>query len=142
MKKRTRISDVALRVILSIALVVSFVPIVPSSSFAEEPDSVIAASADDSVSYYENTAGEKDPDVSHPASSADQAAQGRVVSEGNSTGEGNSAIGSEPAGDESLGAVGVSGSNSAAVPTNESSGSSCGEATIITSGVVRFDLTM
>lgn len=64
MKKRTRISDVALRVILSIALVVSFVPIVPSSSFAEEPDSVIAASADDSASYYENTAGEKDPNVS------------------------------------------------------------------------------
>lgn len=59
MKKRTRISDVALRVILSIALVVSFVPIVPSSSFAEEPDRVIAASADDSASYYENTAGKK-----------------------------------------------------------------------------------
>ena len=59
MKKRTRISDVALRVILSIALVVSFVLIVPSSSFAEEPDSVIAASADDSASCYENTAGKK-----------------------------------------------------------------------------------
>ena len=64
------------------------------------------------------------------------------MSEGNSAGEGNSATAFEPASDKSLGAVGVSGSNFAAVPTNESSGSSCGEATIITSGVVRFDLTM
>ena len=64
------------------------------------------------------------------------------MSEGSSAGEGNSATASEPVGDESLGADGVSGSDSAAVPTNESSGSSCGEATIITSGVVRFDLTM
>lgn len=58
MKKRTRISDIALRVILSIALVVSFVPIAPSSSYAVEPDSTIAVSADDSASNQENTAGE------------------------------------------------------------------------------------
>ena len=64
MKKRTRISDIALRVILSIALVASFVPIVPSSSFAAEPDSTIAVSADNSASNQENTAGENDPYVS------------------------------------------------------------------------------
>lgn len=61
MKKRTRISDIALRVVLSIALVASFVPIVPSSSFAAEPDSTIAVSADNSASNQENTAGENDP---------------------------------------------------------------------------------
>ena len=130
MEKRTRISDVALRVILSIALVFSFVPIVPSSSFAEEPDSAIAASADDSTSYYENTAGEKDPDVSQPASSADQAAQGGVVSEGNSAGEGNSATAAEPAGDESLGAVSASGSDSAVASSNEANGLSDGSSSI------------
>ena len=64
MKKRTRISDIALRVILSIALVVSFVPIVPSSSFAAEPDSTIAVGADNSASNQENTAGENDSYVS------------------------------------------------------------------------------
>ena len=57
MKKRTRISDIALRVILSIVLVVSFVPIAPSSSYAVEPDSTIAVSADDSASNQENTTG-------------------------------------------------------------------------------------
>ncbi len=94
MRKRTRISDVALRVILSIALVVSFVPIVPSSSFAEEPDSVIAASADDSASYYENTAGKKTLMCRNLLLQQIKAAQGGVVSEGNSAGEGNSATAS------------------------------------------------
>ena len=64
MKKRTRISDIALRVILSIALVVSFVPIAPSSSYAVEPDSTIAVSADDSASNQENTTGGNDSYVS------------------------------------------------------------------------------
>ena len=64
MKKRTRISDIALRVVLSIALVVSFVPIAPSSSFAVEPDSITAANADDSAFNSKNTAGENDSYVS------------------------------------------------------------------------------
>ena len=130
MKKRTRISDIALRVVLSIALVASFVPIVPSSSFAAEPDSTIAVSADNSASNQENTAGENDPYVSQPSSSADQATQGVVVSEGNNAGEGNSTTASGPAGDEGLGAVGASGGNSAAASSDEANGLSDGSSSI------------
>lgn len=130
MKKRTRISDIALRVVLSIALVASFVPIVPSSSFAAEPDSTIAVSADNSASNQENTAGENDPYVSQPPSSADQATQGGVVSEGNNAGEGNSTTASGPAGDEGLGAVGASGGDSAAASSDEANGLSDGSSSI------------
>lgn len=130
MKKRTRISDIALRVILSIALVASFAPIVPSSSFAAEPDSTIAVSADDSASNQENTARENDPYVSQPPSSADQAAQSGVASEGNNAGEGNSTTASGPAGDEGLGAVGASGGDSAAASSDEANGLSDGSSSI------------
>lgn len=122
MKKRTRISDIALRVILSIALVVSFVPIAPSSSYAVEPDSTIAVSADDSASNQENTTGGNDPYVSQPSSLADQAAQGGVASEGNNAGKGNSTTAFGPDGDEGLGAVGASGGNSAAASSDEANG--------------------
>ena len=130
MKKRTRIPDIALRVILSIALVVSFVPIVPSSSFAVEPDSATAVSADDSPSNPENTVGENDPYVSQPSSSADQAAQGGAASEGNSAGEGNSSTAFGPAGNEGLGSVGASGSDSAAASSDEANGLSDGSSSI------------
>lgn len=130
MKKRTRIPDIALRVILSIALVVSFVPIIPSSSFAVEPDSATAVSADDSPSNPENTVGENDPYVSQPSSSADQAAQGGVSSEGNNAGEGNSTTASGSAGDESLGSVGASGSDSAAASSDEANELSAGSSSI------------
>ena len=130
MKKRTRIPDIALRVILSIALVVSFVPIVPSSSFAVEPDSATAVSVDDSPSNPENTVGENDPYVSQPSSSADQAAQGGAASEGNSAGEGNSSTAFGSAGDESLGSVGASGSDSAAASSDEANGLSDGSSSI------------
>lgn len=130
MKKRARISDIALRVILSMALVVSFVPIVPSSSFAVEPDSTIAVSAENSPSNPENTAGENDPYVSQPSSSADQAAQSGAASEGNSAGKGNSATAFGPADDEGLGAVGASGGDSAAASSDEANGSSDGSSSI------------
>lgn len=75
MKKSARIFDIALRVLLSFALVVSFIPIVPSSSFAEEPGVHTAVSADTgadvSGSDSENTAGEND--------SADEAVTGESV---------------------------------------------------------------
>lgn len=65
MKKSARIFDIALRVLLSFALVVSFIPIAPSSSFAEEPGVHTAESADagagSSGSDSENTVGENDP---------------------------------------------------------------------------------
>ena len=61
MKKSARIFDIALRVLLSFALVVSFIPIVPSSSFAEEPGVTAPVSADTgadaSGTDSENTAG-------------------------------------------------------------------------------------
>lgn len=129
MKKRTRISDIALRVILSIALVVSFVPIAPSSSFAAEPDSTIAVSADDSASNQENTARENDPYVSQPSSSADQAAQGGVTSEENNAGKGASTA-SGPDGNEGLSAVGASGGDSAAASSDEANGLSDGSSSI------------
>lgn len=75
MKKSARIFDIALRVLLSFALVVSFIPIVPSSSFAEEPGVHTAVSADTgadvSGSDSENTVGEND--------SADEAVTGESV---------------------------------------------------------------
>lgn len=64
MKKSARIFDIALRVLLSFALVVSFIPIAPSSSFAEEPGVHTAESADAgagaSGSDFENSVGEND----------------------------------------------------------------------------------
>ena len=46
MKKSARIFDIALRVLLSFTLVVSFIPIAPSSSFAEESGVHAAVSVD------------------------------------------------------------------------------------------------
>ena len=64
MKKSARIFDIALRVLLSFTLVVSFIPIAPSSSFAEESGVHAAVSADTgadaSGSDSENTVGEND----------------------------------------------------------------------------------
>lgn len=75
MKKSARIFDIALRVLLSFALVVSFIPIAPSSSFAEEPGVNAAVSADTgadaSGSDSENTVGEND--------STDEAGTGESV---------------------------------------------------------------
>lgn len=75
MKKSARIFDIALRVLLSFALVVSFIPIAPSSSFAEEPGVHTAESADAgagaSGSDSENTVGEND--------STDEAGTGESV---------------------------------------------------------------
>lgn len=75
MKKSARIFDIALRVLLSFALVVSFIPIAPSSSFAEEPGVHTAVSADTgadaSGSDSENTVGEND--------STDEAGTGESV---------------------------------------------------------------
>ena len=130
MKKRTCISDAALRVILSIAVVVSFVPIAPSSSYAVEPGSTIAVSADDSASNQENATGGNDPYGSQPSSLADQAAQGGVASEGNNAVEGNSTTASGPAGNEGLSAVGASGGDSAAASSDEANGLSDGSSSI------------
>lgn len=75
MKKSARIFDIALRVLLSFVLVVSFIPIAPSSSFAEEPGVHTAESADTgadaSGSDSENTVGEND--------STDEAGTGESV---------------------------------------------------------------
>lgn len=64
MKKSARIFDIALRVLLSFTLAVSFIPIAPSSSFAEESGVHTAVSADAgagaSGSDSENTVGEND----------------------------------------------------------------------------------
>lgn len=64
MKKSARIFDIALRVLLSFTLAVSFIPIAPSSSFAEESGVHTAVSADTdagaSGSDSENSAGEND----------------------------------------------------------------------------------
>lgn len=75
MKKSARIFDIALRVLLSFTLAVSFIPIAPSSSFAEESGVHTAVSADTNAgasgSDSENSAGEND--------SADEAGVGESV---------------------------------------------------------------
>lgn len=123
MKKRTRIFDVALRMLLSFALVVSFVPIVPSSSFADEAgDNVNETSDADtlaSTSSFDNAAGENNPNASLSFSTSGKTAEGGASSEGGDGTEGESGTALEPASCESLDAGDSSASDSAAASSDQ-----------------------
>ena len=122
MKKRTRFFDVALRMLLSFALVVSFVPIVPSSSFADESGDAVNETSDaytlSSTSSFDNAAGENNPNASLSFSTSGKTAEGGASIEGSDGTEGESGTALEPASCESLDA-GDSSSSDLAIASSD-----------------------